>query len=46
MGTTSQKLQQLAETKAGIKSAINGSGNTVGDVFSIYPAAITTGKAR
>ena len=46
MGTTSQKLQQLAETKAGIKSAINGSGNTVGDVFSIYPAAITTGKSE
>ena len=45
MGTTSQKLQKLAETKAGIKSAINGSGNTVGDVFSIYPAAITAGKS-
>ena len=45
MGTTSQKLQKLAETKAGIKSAINGSGNTVGDVFSTYPTAITTGKS-
>ena len=45
MGTTEQKLSKLSNTKAAIKSAINGSGSTVGDVFSEYPTAITSGKS-
>lgn len=45
MGTTEEKLQKLMQTKDDIKTAINGSGNTVGDKFSDYPVAITEGKA-
>lgn len=43
--TTADKLALLEATKAAMKSAINGSGSTVGDVFSAYPAAITSGKS-
>lgn len=43
--TTADKLAKLAATKADLKSAINGSGSTVGDVFSAYPTAITSGKS-
>lgn len=42
--TTADKLAKLNATKADLKAAINGSGNTVGAVFSAYPAAITSGK--
>lgn len=45
MGTTADKLEKLANTKSLLKSAINGSGSVVGDVFSDYPTAITNGKA-
>ena len=45
MGTIADKLAKLNTTKAALKSAINGSGNVVGDVFSTYPSAITTGKS-
>lgn len=40
MGTVSDKLSTLANTKAGIKAAITEKGQTVGDVFSDYPDAI------
>lgn len=43
--TTADKLAKLSSTKAALKSAINGSGSTVGDVFSEYPTAITSGKS-
>lgn len=43
--TTADKLALLEATKAAMKSAINGSGSTVGDVFSAYPVAITSGKS-
>ena len=43
--TTADKLAKLNSTKAALKSAINGSGSTVGDVFSAYPTAITSGKS-
>ena len=43
--TTADKLAKLSSTKAALKSAINGSGSTVGDVFSTYPTAITSGKS-
>ena len=42
---TADKLAKLNSTKAALKSAINGSGSTVGDVFSAYPTAITSGKS-
>lgn len=45
MGTIADKLAKLQETKAALKSAINGSGNTVGDKFSDYPIAVTNGKS-
>lgn len=45
MGTTADKLAKLQETKSALKSAINGSGNTVGDKFSDYPIAVTNGKS-
>lgn len=45
MGTAEEKLQKLMQTKDDIKTAINGSGNTVGDKFSDYPVAISNGKA-
>lgn len=45
MGTTADKLAKLNTTKAALKSAINGSGNVVGDVFSAYPSAISSGKS-
>lgn len=44
--TTADKLAKLNSTKAALKSAINGSGSTVGDVFSEYPTAITDGKSQ
>lgn len=40
MGTTADKLQKLAATKADLKAALAEKGQTVGDVFSEYPAAI------
>lgn len=45
MGTTSDKLAKLANTKSLLKTAINGTGSVVGDVFSDYPTAITNGKS-
>lgn len=45
MGTTADKLAKLINTKAAIKSAINGSGDTVGDKFADYSVAITNGKS-
>ena len=45
MGTTSDKLAKLMDTKAALKAAINGDGATVGDVLSEYPEAVRTGKA-
>ena len=43
-GTTEDKLQLLENTKAGLKTAINATGHTVGEVFSAYPAAVTAYK--
>lgn len=40
MGTTADKLAKLAATKADLKAAIKEKGQTVGDVFSTYPAAV------
>lgn len=40
MGTTSEKLAKLAATKADLKAALAEKGQTVGDVFSAYPAAV------
>lgn len=41
MGTTSEKLQALSNTKAAIKTAIEAKGVTVGDVrFADYPSKI------
>lgn len=40
MGTTADKLQKLADTKADLKAALAEKGQTVGDVFSEYPAAV------
>lgn len=40
MGTTADKLAKLAETKADLKAALSEKGQTVGDVFSEYPAAV------
>lgn len=40
-----RKVQRGEETKALLKTAINGSGNTVGDKFSDYPVAVSNGKA-
>lgn len=45
MGTIADKLNTLKATKAALKAAINGSGNTVGDKFSDYPIAVTNGKS-
>lgn len=45
MGTIADKLTKLQETKSALKTAINGSGSTVGDKFSDYPVAVTNGKA-
>ena len=45
MGTIADKLAKLNSTKAALKSAINGSGNTVGDVFADYPPAVSNGRA-
>lgn len=45
MGTIEEKLNALKATKAALKAAINGSGNTVGDKFSDYPIAVTNGKS-
>lgn len=38
--TTADKLAKLAATKADLKSALAEKGQTVGDVFSAYPAAV------
>ena len=43
-GMTEDKLEKILTTKKAIKSAINGSGSVVGDVFSEYATAITDGK--
>lgn len=40
MGTVSDKLLALSSTKSAIKEAITEKGQSVGDVFSDYPAAI------
>ena len=40
MGTIADKLAKLAATKADLKSALAEKGQTVGDVFSAYPAAV------
>lgn len=40
MGTTTEKFQKLIQTKADIKAALTEKGQTVGDVFSEYPAAV------
>lgn len=45
MGTISDKLAKVADTKAALKTAINGTGATVGDVFADYPTAVSDGKA-
>ena len=45
MGTIAEKLAKIEETKAALKSAINGIGNIVGDVFDEYPTAISSGKS-
>lgn len=39
------EIDRLADIKAAMKSAINGSGSTVGDKFSDYPPAVTNGRA-
>ena len=39
------EIDRLMGIKADLKSAINGSGSTVGDVFGEYPTAITSGKS-
>lgn len=38
--TTADKLNKLADTKADLKAALAEKGQTVGDVFSTYPAAV------
>lgn len=38
--STADKLSKLLETKEAIKQAIESKGQTVGDVFADYPAAI------
>lgn len=40
MGTIADKLAKLEATKADLKAAITEKGQTVGDVFSAYPAAV------
>ena len=40
MGTVAEKLSVLSSTKSAIKEAISEKGQSVGDVFSDYPAAI------
>lgn len=40
MGTVAEKLSVLSSTKSAIKGAISEKGQSVGDVFSDYPAAI------
>ena len=40
MGTIADKLAKLAATKADLKAALAEKGQTVGDVFSTYPAAV------
>jgi len=39
------EIDRLAGIKADMKSAINGSGSTVGDVFADYPPAVSNGRA-
>lgn len=43
--TTADKLAKLLSTRRAMKAAINGSGNTVGDVFADYPPAVSNGRA-
>lgn len=43
--TTADKLAKLLSTRRAMKDAINGSGNTVGDVFADYPPAVSNGRA-
>lgn len=40
MGTIANKLAKLKTTKAEIKAALAEKGQTVGEVFSAYPAAV------
>lgn len=40
MGTIADKLAKLNATKADLKAALAEKGQTVGDVFSTYPAAV------
>lgn len=40
MGTIANKLAKLNSTKAALKAALAEKGQTVGDVFSTYPAAV------
>lgn len=40
MGTTADKFNKLAQTKADLKAALAEKGQTVGDVFADYPAAV------
>lgn len=40
-----RKIAHLEQIKTAMKSAINGSGSTVGDKFADYPPAVTNGRA-
>ena len=40
MGTIADKLAKLNATKADLKAALAEKGQTVGEVFSAYPAAV------
>lgn len=40
MGTTADKFNKLAQTKVDLKAALAEKGQTVGDVFADYPAAV------
>lgn len=40
-----RKIVHLEQIKTAMKSAINGSGSTVGDKFADYPPAVTNGRA-
>lgn len=44
--TTADKLAKLESTKSALKTAINGSGNIVGDVFSDYPGAVDDFRSK
>lgn len=44
--TTADKLAKLEATKSAMKTAINGSGNLVGDVFADYPGAVDDFRSK